>query len=555
MNGLETQVGQIFISNKKLSKSFISLQSEKILETEAELFILTEIEVLNSKAWNDADKVAKIFLNGLKKNFRRTNANSFENSIAEINQEMSSLASGGISSWLGKTNACLAVRQNDNLFIATTGKIQAYLLRENQLTNLADSPEKPSPLKIFENFALGKINKDDFLVISTPQLFNYISLDRFKQIIASNPLATACQNIGNTMKQNADQTVSFGTFILQFGENSNFDAVGHIEIKEKGTVFLKQTALSAAAFTGSMLKKAGSKAYEYGKDPAKLANALPKIKPHQLSEQLKEQARAYSDIKKIKELPKTKKFFLISAAIFLIFLITNIAVVAHSGAIKKRSDKLNSQVNAIQDKINQANISSIYSNDPAQTLSILYDAQNQLGQIPSDKLINARKQQLSDELVTLLASAGHLKKVNTIEILTYNANVDSIKFSAPDLYLIDSTNNKVTPYDLKQNSLLNPLPDNHTSITTAAVDLAAAGKIPEIGLKISPKAKAIVTKSNLYILDPDNKEIIMIDRKKSTLTFQFSSNNFTNLRDFAVDETGKIIYILNDNRILSFQIN
>src|SRR5438045_2076282 len=124
---LETQVGQIYINNKKLSRSFVSLFSEKIAETEAEVLALLEIGLAGPASSAQCEKIARNIASVLRRNFKKANPNSFENAIGQVNDELARQASEGEADWVGKMNACIAVRQNENLYIATTGKIHAFL--------------------------------------------------------------------------------------------------------------------------------------------------------------------------------------------------------------------------------------------------------------------------------------------------------------------------------------------------------------------------------------------------------------------------------------------
>lgn len=62
----------------------------------------------------------------------------------------------------------------------------------------------------------------------------------------------------------------------------------------------------------------------------------------------------------------------------------------------------------------------------------------------------------------------------------------------------------------------------------------------------------------LYILEPLNKRILVFEKEckdaKCQLLAQYTSENFNDMRDFAVDETNKIIYVLNGNEIFKIDI-
>ncbi len=55
--------------------------------------------------------------------------------------------------------------------------------------------------------------------------------------------------------------------------------------------------------------------------------------------------------------------------------------------------------------------------------------------------------------------------------------------------------------------------------------------------------------TNLYVLDPGNKRILILN-KTGAVVQTLTSNQFNDLKDFTVDEKGKAIYVLNNNQLL-----
>ena len=81
----------------------------------------------------------------------------------------------------------------------------------------------------------------------------------------------------------------------------------------------------------------------------------------------------------------------------------------------------------------------------------------------------------------------------------------------------------------------------------------------EINLKIFPYIKSISkiltpsNLSNLYLLEPSQKRIIVLD-KNGTILEQLQNDEWTNLLDFAIAPDGKTIYLLNENKILKVEL-
>ena len=77
-------------------------------------------------------------------------------------------------------------------------------------------------------------------------------------------------------------------------------------------------------------------------------------------------------------------------------------------------------------------------------------------------------------------------------------------------------------------------------------------KLNNVQPSLSGSTKISTTEKNLYILDPKNKRVVAYE-KTGKLLAQYQSDKFTNLKDFAIDESGKKIFILNGQNLL--QIN
>ncbi|MBD3360043.1 MAG: hypothetical protein GF365_05055 [Candidatus Buchananbacteria bacterium] len=58
----------------------------------------------------------------------------------------------------------------------------------------------------------------------------------------------------------------------------------------------------------------------------------------------------------------------------------------------------------------------------------------------------------------------------------------------------------------------------------------------------------------LYIMEPINKRLVVLD-KEGTLITQYFSPQFDNLKGFTISESEKKIFIINDNKILFFNLN
>lgn len=145
------------------------------------------------------------------------------------------------------------------------------------------------------------------------------------------------------------------------------------------------------------------------------------------------------------------------------------------------------------------------------------------------------------------------------------------------VYLLDAKNNTIIKYAYSSAGLSNPeswIRDDIVDITDG-VDIAIDGNIyvlknnGEVIKLLNGKLATFSVKSidpvleyptkifaspesaYLYLLDPPNKRIVLLD-KNGMLVRQYYSEKFTNLKDFIVSEKEKRIYVLDGNMVFGF---
>src|SRR6185503_17718638 len=150
----EAQVAKIQTGNQKTATTHVLVVSETALGGKAEIYLITELPMFNPAAFSDCERIAQSVAATLRRSYRKSPTGStFENTLADINEELGKLASLGKDHWIGKLNALLAVRTDATLHVATTGKVNALLLRDEEVVAVADQSAANHPLKTFENFS------------------------------------------------------------------------------------------------------------------------------------------------------------------------------------------------------------------------------------------------------------------------------------------------------------------------------------------------------------------------------------------------------------------
>ena len=219
---LKTEVGQIFLTHQK-DKNFTSIYEEALskqgqtLELFAVIDIGDTITTLNKAARSDYEKFAQNVVVALKKAYIQTvqiDQNSFEKALATINSAVARFVQKNKAPWYNKLNAVVAALYKNQLSLSATGNAQGYLNRGKELTllseGLAENP--PRLIKIFSNYSSGRLVNRDRVIISTNQLFNYLSLERLREFLAEDTLEETCQGIISAVKD--IKTTGFATFIF-----------------------------------------------------------------------------------------------------------------------------------------------------------------------------------------------------------------------------------------------------------------------------------------------------------------------------------------------------
>ncbi len=216
MEELESQVAKIQIGNFKTTTSYVHIVTEKAVASDAELYLVVELPLFNPAAESSCEKIALAIAGTLRRAYRRNVGQaSFESAIAQVNDELGKLASMGQTHWIDKLNCIIGVKDGTTFTVATCGKIAAYIYRNGEFTDISTPTQPSHPLKTFENYASGRLRLGDILILSTTQLYNHISVDRFKNILSGSGsnFLIATQTIIELLKENAGPEVAFGTIL------------------------------------------------------------------------------------------------------------------------------------------------------------------------------------------------------------------------------------------------------------------------------------------------------------------------------------------------------
>ena len=664
MAELETQVVKIQLGDNKQATSYVYTLAETVDSSGAELYMICELPLFNPAAAEECQRISEAIAASLRRSYRRPAANgTFENALAVINEELGKLQNLGKTHWLGKLNAVIAVKAGTKLSVTSVGKITALLHRDANFAPIAEPSTPHHPLKTFENFSEGRIRLGDLLVLSTSQLFNHISIDRFKNILKRNDLPDTAEEVISTLNDVMGPEVACGTILAKQVPAGSMDMEEEVDL----AAYMAAPQVASSRQSADWLdriKTMSSTAATIGKNVGVSVKEKIKKRP-KLTDMIKGNDGALQVVQSqfkraakqvqpttIKGYSKQKKIFMIAAAILLIAVITNVAIAKYVNNKPNVVAVADDQIVAMEKLASDANAALLYG-DESQANSILGQLKEKLdalGEVPEEQKskIDSIREQAStlDKKLNNVAEAGvenlgtlsngeHLIVLPTYlatetgrTIVSFNKSSKSISdsalktsepitlssFSTGDrsviyngselllwntktgviggafsdsvpkadnargltvynnrAYILDRANKKVMRYSVSDTafSATTASIENVSEIANASdmtidgnIYIAANGTILKynagakqefnVGVSNLPDNTKIYTENgftNLYVLDPAGKRILVMNKEGGVLQ-TLTSSQFNDLKDLYVDEKAKAIYVLNNNQLL-----
>ncbi len=552
MDELESQIAKIQLGNLKHTSSYVHVMAEKAAGSDAELYLIAELPMLNPAAEESCEKICLSIASTLKRAYKKPLSEStFENAISQINEELGKLAALGQAHWIDKLSAIVAVKRQSIFTIATCGKVAAFMLRNNEYTDISCSPSQSHPLKTFENYASGKIKLGDLLILSTNQMFNYLSMDRMKNILTSAPFLNATQTIIELLKENAGPEVAFGTLLNLQVETGQAEEE---QIDLENYIVERPTGQPGKIFKAISYVKT---VFAFDKSGRRPKVELPKVSVSQKLNRLKtiggntrnliyksKGAVTWAkkalfalgrllDFRDFKNFSKEKKFFLISALILLAAFTGSLAIASRYNKNQTAKNNITQQLKNIQDTLSNAQTSLLYKDD-SSAKNYLVNAKTSL---PKDQngFTKDNKDALSKINSQIAELTGKLEKnmdakVSTVSSLGETENLIKL----PSLLAVQ-INGSIISY----NTTDGKTEDNKVKLDGTAVSSVYLGK----------NLSVIFNGKGLQVWDTQNGK-----------TYQEFTQNVPGQGDFAglaVYNTNNRVYTVNKStgQIFSFLVN
>ncbi len=182
------------------------------------LLIVAEIAKPGKHASQIVNGIAELMQYEYYQNSEDTILKNFEASLKKVNETLSELAENGITSWIGKLNATIAVISENELHVATTGKANAYLVRSGEIASIKakhfpTDAERENPLKTFTNVASGRLYNDDKIIVTTPALTEYLSSEKILRTFENMSAKKAVESFTEILSSYKEETNVASLFI------------------------------------------------------------------------------------------------------------------------------------------------------------------------------------------------------------------------------------------------------------------------------------------------------------------------------------------------------
>lgn len=209
--GLETRIGKV-LSHQKARGGFstaIAYEPDDGVERQhGSLYFVIDIGSPSPLTADIAYNIIDIIKEEYYSDLELSPSESFENALKAANDELSAIAKQGEKDWIGKFNAVVAAVAGKNAYIVQRGTAEMHLLRGGTITNLTKGMYTPGenyrPEETLINLIEGEIEVSDKLVLSTSELFYYVSVEKLKRLIEGHTPAQAAKKLAGLLEQEAE---------------------------------------------------------------------------------------------------------------------------------------------------------------------------------------------------------------------------------------------------------------------------------------------------------------------------------------------------------------
>ena len=219
---LATRVGKV-LSHDKAKGGFstcLVYESDDVAQkTHGALYFVVDIGSPSPLSPDIAYNLIDIIKEEYYSELELTAGESFENALKAANEELAAIAKEGEKDWIGKLNVIVAAVAGPELHVVQRGTAEAHLLRGNNMMNLSKGMYTPGeayrPEETLVNLIEGELEVNDKLIVSTSELFYYISIEKLRRMMDGQTPAQAAKRLAGALEQE-DEIHRTSVLIVEF---------------------------------------------------------------------------------------------------------------------------------------------------------------------------------------------------------------------------------------------------------------------------------------------------------------------------------------------------
>lgn len=141
---------------------------------------------------------------------------AFESTLQRTNQRLHQLIADGVSAWVDRAHCLVGVLWRDEVYLATVGDMNCYLLRHDRFHDVLgpSTGQKPNPLRLFSQVVSGQLRLADRLLICTPTLLDYFSLEKLRRTMV-DATPSECVHQWEATLLGVEQRSTFAAMVVQ----------------------------------------------------------------------------------------------------------------------------------------------------------------------------------------------------------------------------------------------------------------------------------------------------------------------------------------------------
>lgn len=215
------------LTASKLPDRFLDTKIYEPTSPEESVYGNTYILVEVTTPWFPTAKITKLIRNTFLEEYYHLSVNRqevrrFEDGLKAVNKKLSDLAGAGQIEWIGNLNAIIATVNDCRLYLSHTGTAEAYLFRKNKISHITSGeevPKNPTPIQTFSALINGEMEREDRLVLSNSEMYNFVSIDTLRNAVGQISPNSAVDEVASILyREKADKVNAI--FIYLSGDNS-----------------------------------------------------------------------------------------------------------------------------------------------------------------------------------------------------------------------------------------------------------------------------------------------------------------------------------------------